>query len=135
MEKTKTICLPLNILPHTSSLVAYCIRIWCMLDTVPRSTRHSAVGLAYADDVHSPPTTVRFDLCPSTARSAECPLASLGWSCHAVLRKARFSVKCEQVYDLLFIKKPLVLKVYTSRFSSSFKMQYKFICMARFNHR
>lgn len=77
------------------------MKMWCMLRTVPRSTRHSAVGLPYADAVHSPPNIVRSNLFPSTARSAEYFMSVKGWSCHVDFPKARFSVKCSQfvVFD------------------------------------
>ena len=101
--------------PHSLLSVVYCITIWCKLKTFPRSTRHSAIGLPYADAVHC--NQLRSDFCPSTARSAEYFTSSKGWSCHVDFLKARFSEKytqyvfseinyayawvCMQLHDLL----------------------------------
>lgn len=60
-----------NSSPQTLLFVAYCIKMWCMLKTFPRSTRHSAIVCLNNDAVHSPPHQPKFDRFPSTARFAE----------------------------------------------------------------
>ena len=67
-----------------------------MLRTVPRSIRHSAVCLSDADAVHSSPNKLRFDLFPSTARSAEYLGSVKGWSCHVDFLNARLSKKINE---------------------------------------
>ena len=86
-----------DISPHTWLFVAYCIKIWCMLWTCPRSTRHSAVDLINADAVHSPPYKAKFDFFPSTARLEEYFASIKGCSCHVDFPKARFSAKHKQL--------------------------------------
>ena len=78
--------------PHTMLPVIYCITMWCMLRTPPRSTRHSAVVWKLTDAAHCPPYCPRLVYSPSTARSA--PLSDLQvLLCHAGWCKAMFSVK------------------------------------------
>lgn len=77
---------------QTKFPVLYCIKIWCMLSTCPRSTRHSAVDCP-SDIVHCPPNASKIYFCPSTARSApHSGLPGYGYSCHAGLYNAMFSV-------------------------------------------
>lgn len=78
--------------PHWTLSVLYCINMWCILRTFPRSTLHSAV-VPFADIVHCPPRCDRSDLRPSTANSAPHKLLWKGFCCHTGFLNARFSVK------------------------------------------
>ena len=51
--------------------VAWCITMWWMYCTPPKSTRHSVILYPFSDTAHSPPNKGKFDLRPSTARFAE----------------------------------------------------------------
>ena len=78
---------PIAVLP-----VAYCITMWCILRTPPRSTRHSAVEPP-SDSAHCPPDSSKLFLySPSTALSAPA-LGNQVPLCHAGLSNARFSVE------------------------------------------
>ena len=77
-------------LPHGTLSVAYCIKMWCMLTTVSRSTRHSAVR-SYNEEVQSVPHIDKLFLRPSTALYAV--LTRWLCRCHVVLLSAMFSEK------------------------------------------
>lgn len=79
---------------HTRKSVLYWIKMWCILSTPPRSTRHSAVEYPPEDTVHCPPDMDKYNLFPSTARSAPY-CGNVGCWCwsHAGLFKATLSVK------------------------------------------
>lgn len=78
--------------PHAKLSVRYCIKIWWMLYTLPRSTRHSAVDLVFPEIVHCPPPAERSVYRPSTALSDPQGLPGKLDSCHVCLLRARFSV-------------------------------------------
>ena len=75
--------------PQGKLSVLYCIKMWWMLNTPPRSTLHSAVDLKIPDIVHWFPATPN-SYSPSTALCAP-HRGSEGYFCHAILFRARFS--------------------------------------------
>ena len=88
-------------IPHTLFLIwAYCIRIWWMLSTLFRSTRHSAVSLR-PDSTHSPPQGDRFSFLPSTANEALYWLLRGGFCCQAALCRATFSKRTKYIYRII----------------------------------
>ena len=72
--------------------VLYCIKMWCMLNTPPRSTPHSAVDWPFAEIVHCPPAASRFLYCPSTALSDPQGCPEKECCSHVCLFNARFAV-------------------------------------------
>ena len=82
--------LKLYTVPQGRLSVAYCIKMWCMLTTASRSTRHSAVKL-YRDVTQSDPKIDKLFLRPSTALAAV--MFKRVSCCHAVLLSAMFSAK------------------------------------------
>lgn len=77
---------------HATFSVLYCVKMWCILRTLPRSTRHSAVDCPTSDITHCPPLVERSEYRPSTASSAPQIRILKGFSCHAGLLNAMFSV-------------------------------------------
>ena len=53
--------------PQGKLSVLYCIKMWWILNTPPRSTLHSAVDLKFPDIVHWIPAASRLVYSPSTA--------------------------------------------------------------------
>ena len=67
--------------------------MWWMLNTLPTSTRHSAVDWPFAEIVHWFPNAVRTVYLPSTALSAPQGNVPYGCCCHADFVRAKFSGK------------------------------------------
>ena len=98
--------------PQTLLFIAYCIKMWCKLEIVPRSTRHSAIGCLNNDTVHSPPHQAKFDRFPSTARFAEYFKSRKVCSCQADFLNARFSENINNSYHLKQKKASPHMRVY-----------------------
>ena len=87
-------------IPQTRLLWAYCTRIWWMLSTLFRSTRHSAVSLL-PDSTQSPPHIDRFSFRPSTANEALYLLLKNAFFCQAALCRATFSKRTKYIYCII----------------------------------
>ena len=81
-------------LPQTRFFWACCIKIWWMLSTLFRSTRHSAVSLR-------PDSTQSLPHRPSTANEALYGLLRDGCFCQAALCKATFSKRTRYIYRII----------------------------------
>ena len=87
-------------IPQTRLFWACCIRIWWMLSTLFRSTRHSAVSLR-PDSTQSPPQGDRFSFRPSTANEALYWSLRYGCFCQAALCRATFSKRTKYIYRII----------------------------------
>ena len=100
-------------LPQLKLSVLYCIKMWCMLCTPARSTRHSAIDSVSAEMVHCPPPADRSVYRPSTALSAPQEGTAQGCLCQVDFCKAMFSVERNRIHEKILRNR---MRIFSTRY-------------------